>query len=114
MGSGTRFLKFATGGLVGFVGGVTGAVLLAPKSGSETRRGIEQRVQDAKIAGIEAQAAVEQDLIAKYRAETGMPAALASDAAKLRLERTEALRAVGLGLNAPGALAAHAERDRAD
>ena len=54
----------------------------------------------------------EGHLIGKYRAATGMPAALEDDAARVRIERAEALRAVGLGLNAPGALAAHAAQDR--
>ncbi len=112
MGSGRRFLRFAAGGVVGFVGGVLGAVLLAPESGGDTRRKIERRVQEAKVAGVEAQAAAQQELIDKYRASTGMSTALEDDAARVRIERAEALRAVGLGLNAPGALAAHAAQDR--
>ncbi|HET7093260.1 MAG TPA: hypothetical protein VFI22_07280 [Thermomicrobiales bacterium] len=107
MGAIKRWFAFGAGGVVGFVSGVVGAIFTAPASGSETRRRLDTEIARVKLAGVEAQAATQQRLIAKYREEIGDPTALQDEAERVRIERAEAVRAIGLGLNAPGALAAH-------
>ncbi len=107
MGAIKRWFAFGVGSVAGFVSGVVGAMFTAPASGAETRRRIEAEIARVKLAGIEAKAAAQQHLIEKYRAGVGDPTALHDEAERVRIERAEAVRAIGLGLNAPGALAAH-------
>jgi gas vesicle protein len=107
MGAIKRWFAFGVGGVVGFVSGVVGAIFTAPGSGEATRQRLEAEIARVKLAGIDAQAAAKQQLIEKYREVVGDPTALQDDAERVRIERAEAVRAIGLGLNAPGALAAH-------
>jgi hypothetical protein len=79
---------------------------LAPQSGEELKGRISDRLRQARLAGAEAKAAKEADLIRKFRAEVEDPDALEDEAAKMQIEAAEAVAAIGLGLNAPGALAA--------
>jgi gas vesicle protein len=106
MGAGKRWLKFAGGGLVGAGVGSVIAALLAPRSGEELKGKIADRLRETKIAGTEAKAAKEAELIQKFRAGVGDPGALQDKESQIRHERAETVAAVGLGLNAPGALAA--------
>ena len=106
MGAGKRLMKFASGGLLGTAVGTAVAILWAPQSGDELKGRIADRVRRARLAGAEAKAAKEDELIRKYRAEVEDPDALRDEEAKVRLEASEAVAAIGLGLNAPGALAA--------
>ena len=106
MGAGKRLVKFASGGLLGTAVGTAVAILWAPQSGDELKGRIADRLRRARLAGVEAKAAKEDELIRKYRAEVEDPDALRDEEAKVRLEASEAVAAIGLGLNAPGALAA--------
>jgi gas vesicle protein len=106
MGAFMRIVKFGAGGVVGAAIGAVAAVLTAPQSGRELQETIADRISRAKVAGAEAQAAKEQQLIAKFRAEVEDTDALRAEQAKTTLEAAETISAVGLSLNAPGALAA--------
>ena len=106
MAAGRRLLKFGTGVLLGAAVGTAVAILFAPQSGGELKGRISDRLRQARLAGAEAKAAKEDELIRKYRAEVEDPSALRDEEAKVRLEASEAVAAIGLGLNAPGALAA--------
>jgi gas vesicle protein len=106
MGAGKRLIKFGGGGLLGAAVGTAVAVLWAPQSGEELKGRISDRLRQARLAGAEAKAAKEEELIRKFRAEVEDPEALQEEADKMRIEAAEAVAAIGLGLNAPGALAA--------
>jgi len=106
MGAGKRLLKFGGGGLLGTAVGTAVAVLWAPRSGDELKGRLGDRWRQAKLAGAQAKSAKEEELIRKFRSEVNDPEALGEEAVKTQLEAAEAVAAVGLGLNAPGALAA--------
>ena len=106
MGAGKRIVKFGSGGLLGAAVGTAVAILWAPQSGDELKERLADRLRQARLAGAEAKAAKEDELIRKFRSEVDDPAALRDEEAKVRVEAAEAVAAVGLGLNAPGALAA--------
>jgi gas vesicle protein len=114
MGAGTRLLKFGSGGLLGAAVGTAVAVLWAPQSGAELKGRIADRLRRARLAGAQAKAEKEDELIRKFRVEVEDPEALREEEAKVRVEAADAVAAVGLGLNAPGALAAQETRLRAD
>ena len=106
MGAGKRIVKFGSGGLLGAAVGTAVAILWAPQSGDELKGRLADRLRQARLAGAEAKAAKEDELIRKFRSEVDDPAALRDEEAKVRVEAAAAVAAVGLGLNAPGALAA--------
>lgn len=106
MGAGTRLLRFGSGGLLGAAVGTAVAVLWAPQSGDELKARLTDLLRRARLAGAEAKAEKEDELIRKFRVEVEDPEALRDEEAKVRVEAAEAVAAVGLGLNAPGALAA--------
>lgn len=112
MGTGKRLLKFGSGSLLGTAVGTAVAVLWAPQSGDELKGRLADRLRRARLAGAEAKAATEEALIRKFRAEVEDPTALRDEEAKIRLEASQAVAAIGLGLNAPGALAAQETRLR--
>jgi gas vesicle protein len=113
MGAFKRMVKFGAGGVVGATIGAVAAVLTAPQSGQELQDKIADRISRAKVAGAEAQAAKEDELIAKFRAEVEDTDALREEQAKTTLEAAQTISAVGLSLNAPGALAAQETAIRA-
>ena len=106
MGAGKRLLRFSGGGVLGAAIGTAVAILFAPQSGDELKGRLWDRIRAARLAGAEAKATKEDELIRKYRAEVNDPAALQEEETKAQLEAAEAVAAIGLGLNAPGALAA--------
>lgn len=106
MGAGRRILRFGGGGVLGAAIGTAVAILFAPQSGDELKGRLLDRVRAARLAGAEAKAAKEDELIRKYRADVDDAGALQEEETKAQLEAAEAVAAVGLGLNAPGALAA--------
>ena len=76
-----RIGAFVGGGLLGAGVGAAVAMLVAPQSGEEFRDAVETRVDEAKAAGIEAQTRTEEEMIRRFRAETGDPDALRDEAA---------------------------------
>lgn len=76
MGLIKKTLKFGLGGVLGAGLGVVGGLFLAPESGAETQRKVRERLRAAKIAGVEAQASKERELIDRYRNETNNRGAL--------------------------------------
>lgn len=106
MGAGKRWLKLGSGGLLGTAVGSAVAILWAPQSGDELKGRLADLARRARLAGAEAKASKEEELIHKFRSEVDDPTALSDEEAKVRLEASQAVAAIGLGLNAPGALAA--------
>jgi gas vesicle protein len=99
-----RIGAFITGGLLGAGVGAAVATLVAPQSGDQFRRDVERRVDQVKVAGLEAQARTEEELIRRFRAETGDPSALRDEETQVRVETAQAI--ADLGINAvpePGA-----------
>jgi gas vesicle protein len=113
MGAAKRLAKFLEGGMIGAAAGAVVGLLLAPQSGRQLRASLEDRLRRARLAGVTAQAAKEEELIHKFRAEVNDPDALRSEELRIRNEVAEAVQTLGLGLNAPGAIAAQEVASRA-
>jgi gas vesicle protein len=90
-----RIGAFIFGGLLGAGVGAAVAMLAAPQSGEELRGEIDRRVDRAKIAGLEAQARTEEDLIRRFRAEINDPTALRGQEAIARVETAQAIAELG-------------------
>ena len=105
MSAGRKILSFVSGSVLGAAIGTATAVLFAPQSGKELQGRLTDRWREAQLAGAEAKAAREDELIRKFREEVEDPTALRDEEAKLRVEAAQAVAAIGLGLNAPGAIA---------
>jgi gas vesicle protein len=101
-----RWLKFGSGGLLGAAVGAIVATLWAPRSGAELRAQIDERLRQAQLAGAEAKAEKAEELIRRFRAEVAHSSALRDEELKVRMETARTVAALGLGLNAPGAIAA--------
>src|SRR5215218_3503062 len=95
-----RLGSFIAGGLLGAGVGAAVAMMVAPQSGDEFVEGVERRVDQAKRAGLEAQARTEEELIRRFRAETGDPDALRDQETLTRAETAQAIADLNL---APGA-----------
>jgi gas vesicle protein len=108
-----RWLKFGGGGLVGAAIGAVVGTLWAPRRGDELKNQLLHRLQRARLAGIEAKAATEEALIRRYRASVEDPSALRDEEMRVRMETARAVAALGLSLNAPGAIAAQESALRA-
>jgi gas vesicle protein len=106
MGFASKLLALAKGGALGAAAGGIVAALFAPKSGEQLQQDVNERIREAKIAGEDAQAAKQAELIERYR--QGIDSTTALEQEKLAAQQTavERVSAIGLGLNAPGALAA--------
>src|SRR5262245_39591183 len=90
-----RIASFLAGGLFGAVVGAAAGMLAAPQSGEQLRRDLEQRVDQAKVAGLEAQTRTEEELIRRFRAETNDPDALRDEETQMRVETAQAIAEVG-------------------
>lgn len=99
MGALGRIGAFIVGGALGAGVGAAVAMLVAPQSGDEFVESVERRIDQVKVAGLEAQARTEEDLIRRFRAETGDPAALRDQETQTRVETAQAIADIGL---APG------------
>jgi gas vesicle protein len=99
MGLIKRLGSFIAGGILGAGVGAAVAMVVAPQSGDEFVEGVERRVDQAKRAGLEAQARTEEELIRRFRAETGDPDALRDQETLTRVETAQAIADLGL---APG------------
>ena len=113
MGAAKRIATFGAGGLVGFLIGAAVSTLTATQTGEELRRRLARRVEEVTAAGDRAQAAVEAELIGRFRADVDDPRALAAEAERAAVRRGQALTALGLGLGAQGSYATQELRDRA-
>jgi len=71
-------------------------MLAAPQSGEQLQRDINQRVDQARVAGLEAQTRTEEELIRRFRAETNDPDALRDEETQMRVERAQAIAELGL------------------
>jgi gas vesicle protein len=87
---------FIAGGLLGSGVGAAVAMLIAPQSGEAFREDIEQRMDQVKVAGLEAQTRTEEELIRRFRAETADPEALRDFETQSRIETAQAIAEVGL------------------
>ncbi|MBA2595005.1 MAG: hypothetical protein M3Q50_10085 [Chloroflexota bacterium] len=94
-----RLGSFIVGGLLGAGVGAAVAMLVAPQSGDEFVDTVERRVDQVKLAGLEAQARTEEELIRRFRAETGDPDALRDQETLTRVETAQAIADLGM---APG------------
>src|SRR5215216_2400794 len=86
-----RLGSFIAGGLLGAGVGAAVAMVVAPQSGEEFVEGVERRVDQVKRAGLEAQARTEEELIRRFRAETGDPDALRDQETLTRVETAQAV-----------------------
>lgn len=91
-----RFGSFVAGGLLGAGVGTVVAMLAAPQSGDQFRQDLERRADQVKMAGLEAQARTEEELIRRFRAETGDPTALRDEETQARVETAQAIVDLGL------------------
>lgn len=91
-----RIGSFLVGGLFGAAVGTAAAMLMAPQSGTQLRRDVEQRLDQARVAGLEAQRSTEEELIRRFRAETNDPNALRDEETQMRVEAAQAIAGVGL------------------
>jgi gas vesicle protein len=91
-----RIGSFILGGLLGAGIGAAVAAIVAPQSGDEFRRNVERRVDQVKVAGLEAQVRTEEELIRRFRAETGDPSALRDEETQMRVEAAQAIADIGL------------------
>ena len=94
-----RMGSFIVGGLLGAGVGAAVSMLMAPQSGEQFVDGVERKVDQVKRAGLEAQARTEEELIRRFRAETGDSAALRDQETLTRVETAQAIADLGL---APG------------
>ena len=106
MSAAKRLITFVSGGLLGAAVGTAAAVLWAPRSGAELRGRLRDRIRQVQLAGAEAKAAKQDELIRKFRQQVEDPNALREEEVKMRGEAAQAFAAIGLSLNAPGAIAA--------
>lgn len=93
-------IGIATGGAIGAAIGT----LTAPADGETFRHRLRKHFADAKTAGQTAKVAKETELIRRYREDVGDSKAM-DDELPPTMSRADALMAMGLGLNAPGAIA---------
>ena len=110
MGMVERLVKFGVGSVIGAGIGAAVGTLTAPDDGESFQASIRRRLRDAKDAGTQAQADKQAELIRRYRGVVEDPGALVDEAPPQ--SRAEAVVAMGLGLNAPGAIAAQQAADR--
>src|ERR687893_3326414 len=95
-----RLGSFIAGGLLGAGVGAAVAMVAAPQSGEQFVDGVERKVDQAKRAGLEAQARTEEELIRRFRAETGDPNALRDQETLTRVETAQAIADLGLAADA--------------
>lgn len=99
MGALGRIGAFIVGGALGAGVGAAVAMLTAPQSGDDFVESVERRIDQVKVAGLEAQTRTEEELIRRFRAETNDPAALRDQETQTRIETAQAIADIGL---APG------------
>ena len=91
-----RLGAFVGGGLLGAGVGAAIAVLNAPQSGDDLRKDAVRRVDLVKMAGVEAQARTEEEMIRHFRAQVGDPNALRDDETQLRVDAARSIADLGI------------------
>jgi hypothetical protein len=94
-------IGIATGGAIGAAIGT----LTAPADGETFRNRLRNHFAAAKTAGETARTAKQTELIQRYREDVGDHTAMDEEIPPA-MSRSDAVMAMGLGLNAPGAIAA--------
>jgi gas vesicle protein len=89
MGFFSGIAKFTKGGLFGAAVGAAAALLIAPGTGEETRNALADRIQRTRLAGADAKAATEQQLISRFRGEVNDPVALKTEETVSREEHVQ-------------------------
>jgi gas vesicle protein len=100
----SKIAKFGLGIVAGGAIGAAVGTLTAPEEGDSLRRKLKMHFVKAKEAGDDAKATKQAQLITRFRKDVGDFDAL-EDEIDHRLSKTDAVLAMGLGLNAPGAIA---------
>lgn len=108
-----RLTKFGMGIAAGGAIGAAIGTLTAPDEGESLRRRVKQHFVNAKQAGEDAKARTNAQMITRYRQNVGNFDAL-EHAVDHSQSATDAVLAMGLGLNAPGAIAAKQAAHRDD
>jgi gas vesicle protein len=93
-----RLGAFIGGGLLGAGVGAAIALLNAPQAGDDLRKDVARRVDLVKMAGVEAQARTEEEMIRHFRAQVNDPGALRDDETQLKVEAARSI--ADLGINA--------------
>lgn len=99
-------IGIATGGAIGAAVGT----LTAPADGQTFRHRLRKHFADARTAGETAKVAKQTELIQRYREDVGDSTAMDAEEPVVQ-SRADAVMAMGLGLNAPGAIAARQAAD---
>ena len=102
-------IGIATGGAIGAAIGT----LTAPADGETFRHRLRKHFANAKSAGETVKTAKETELIRRYREDVGDSTAM-DDELPPTMSRSDAVLAMGLGLNAPGAIASRQAADTED
>jgi gas vesicle protein len=76
MGFFKGLVKFGAGSVLGGVTGIAAVVFFAPQSGGDLQKKVASRLHAAKLAGLEAQAEKEEELIRRFRKTVNDPGAL--------------------------------------
>ena len=96
MGMLGRLGAFIGGGILGAGVGAMIAVLNAPQSGDNLRKDVARRVDLVKMAGVEAQARTEEEMIRHFRAQVNDPNALRDDETHLKVEAARSIADLGI------------------
>ncbi len=86
MGAGSKLVALGKGGLIGAAVGAVTAVLFAPKSGEKLQHDVNERIREAKVAGENAKAAKQVELIERYR--QGVDSSTALENSKIAARQT--------------------------
>ncbi len=105
-----KLAKFGLGIATGSAIGAAVGALTAPADGDTFRHRLRKHFSDAKTAGDTAKVARQTELIQRYREDVGDSTAM-DDEIPPAISRADAVMAMGLGLNAPGAIAARQVAD---
>lgn len=91
MGVFSGLVRFGKGGVLGAAIGAAAGLLLAPGSGKETRSALSERIQRTRMAGVDARADVEQDLIQRFRGKVQDTSALSEEEFRSKNEHVAAI-----------------------
>jgi gas vesicle protein len=86
MGSGSKLIALGKGGLLGVAVGAVAAVFFAPKSGEQLQNDVTERIREAKVAGENAKAAKQVELIERFR--QGVNSSTALENSKIAARQT--------------------------